>query len=203
MLGRVGRSPVPAKVGDDRPHFGEVVARRFRDVGAMLLRKLAVGGVAMLALAGCTGGGDDATASATPSSNHNGAVELARCMRANGFPDFPDPVQDDQGRWDFPVETAGDWLPADACRSLVADWKSAFDDHRAAGPESMAQLREYAACMREQGLADFPDPQEGGNFELPQRLRDLADNEDPTFAAAQQLCKQHLPPKPIGKDGGS
>jgi hypothetical protein len=170
----------------------------------MTLRTLAVAGIAMIALAGCTGGGDDpADVAASPSSSSNqaAALELAKCQRANGQPDFPDPVKDEQGRWYFPPETAGDWNPAEACRSLVQAWKGAFADEKALTPEDLAKLRQYSACMREHGLADFPDPDDEGQIELPDRLRVLADNEDPTFAAAARACVGLLPPK-MGTKGG-
>jgi hypothetical protein len=122
-------------------------------------------------------------------------------MRANGHPACPDPVKDDRGRWDFPTETAGDWLPAEACRPLVHDWKIAFADEKAMTPEDMTKLRDYARCMREHGLPDFPDPDEQGNFDLPSRLQVLADNDDPGFTTADQACGQQLPPKKTGKDG--
>lgn len=178
----------------------------------MTLRKLASVGVAAVAVialvapAGCSGSGTDAATGApspNPSSNHDAAVALAKCQRANGFPNFPDPVEDDKGRWNFPTDTIGDWLPADACRPLVHAWKIAFADEKAMTPEDMAKLRDYAKCMREQGLPDFPDPDEQGNIELPDRLKVLADNEDPAFAAAARACVGLLPPKTTSKDGGS
>jgi hypothetical protein len=172
----------------------------------MMLQKLAAVGVAMVALAGCTGGGDDGAdgaASRAAGSNHDAAVELAKCMRANGFPTFPDPVEDDRGRWNFPPEAVGDWQPAEACRPLVQAWKSAFAGEKARTPEEMAKLREYAKCMREQGLPDFPDPDDEGNLALPDRLRVLADNDDPAFTAAAEACAHLLPPKPTGKGEGS
>ena len=164
----------------------------------MTLRILAVVAIATIALTGCSGGGDhalDAAASPTASSNEHAAMELAKCMRANGHPNFPDPVKDDQGRWIFPTDAIGDWQPAEACRPLVRDWKIAFSDEKTVTPEDATKLREYAACMREHGLGDWPDPDADGNVELPDRLRVLVDNEDPAFTAAHQACRSHLPPK--------
>ncbi|MET7418956.1 hypothetical protein [Dactylosporangium sp. NPDC005555] len=165
----------------------------------MTLRNLTVAGLAVVALAGCAdaaGGTPGAVPSPTRASNQAAAVALAQCQRANGFPQFPDPVQDDQGRWDFPTDTIGDWLPAEACRSLVHDWKIAFSDAKPLTAEDMTKLRAYAACMREHGLPDFPDPDERGDFALPDRIRVLADNHDPAFATADQACGQRRPPKP-------
>ena len=168
----------------------------------MTLRILAVVATATIALAGCTGGDGPPDEAATPtaSSNEYAAQELAKCMRANGFPNFPDPVKDDQGRWNFPTDTIGDWQPAEACRPLVRDWKIAFSDGKTITPEDLAKVREYATCMREHGIQDFPDPDEEGNIELPDRLRAMADGNDPAFVAAFEACKSKLPPRPH-KDG--
>jgi hypothetical protein len=168
----------------------------------MTRRILALVATAAIALAGCTGGGGgNAAATPTASSNRAAALELAKCMRANGFPNFPDPVQDDQGRWYFPPETAGDWQPAEACRPLVHDWKIAFSDGKAVTAEDLAKLREYSKCMHDHGIEDFPDPDADGNIELPERLRTLADNQDPTFMAAARACESLRPPKNPGKGG--
>ena len=168
----------------------------------MTRRILAIVATAAIALAGCTDdGGGNTAASPTPSSNEAAALELAKCMRANGFPNFPDPVKDDRGRWNFPPEAAGDWQPAEACRPLVHDWKIAFSDEKALTAEDLAKLREYVTCMRQHGIEDFPDPDADGNLELPDRLRTLADNQDPTFAAAARACESLLPPKNAGKGG--
>jgi hypothetical protein len=169
----------------------------------MTLRTLAVAAVATLALTGCTGGGTDATAhpSPTASSNRQAALALAECMRANGHPNFPDPVQDDRGRWYFPTDTIGDWDPAEACRDLVHDWKIAFSDQPAVRSQDLAKLREFAACMRQHGFEDFPDPTADGSIELPERLRTLDETQDPTFTAAYRACQSLLPPKATGKDG--
>jgi hypothetical protein len=175
----------------------------------MTLRTLAVATVATaamvatLALAACSGGDGDPTANPSPSgsSNRQAAIELANCMRANGSPDFPDPVQDDQGRWAFPPESAGDWEPPEACRPLVHDWKIAFSDGGAVPAEDMTKFRDYAACMRRQGLEDFPDPEPDGGFDLPERIQTLVDTSDPAFATAQRACENLLPPKDSGKGG--
>lgn len=166
----------------------------------MMLRKLAATGSALVALAGCSGRAGDAAATPAPSSNQAAAVELAKCMRANGYPAFPDPVKDDKGRWDFPTDTIGDWLPADACRPLVPAWKAMFADAVPVSADEMAKLREHARCMREHGLEDFPDPGEDGKFPLPDRLKALADDHDPAFAAAYEACQQLLPPDRVSKD---
>ena len=59
-----------------------------------------------------------------------------------------------------------------------------------AGPGStnfQAQLLEYAACMRKNGVPDFPDPTGSGAIEVP-----VAPT-SPTFEAAQEKCQKVMP----------
>lgn len=148
-------------------------------------------------LSGCdAGGGQAAAPQPSASSNQSAALELARCMRAHGFPDFPDPVRDDQGRWDFPP-SAGDWRPPNECRDLVPGWKIAFSDEQAMTPQEMTKRRQYSACMREHGLPDFPDPDENGNFPLPDRIRQMEG--EPSVRAAEQACAAFAPAKDPAK----
>ena len=59
-----------------------------------------------------------------------------------------------------------------------------------AGPGStnfQAQLLEYAACMRKNGVPDFPDPTGSGAIKVP-----VAPT-SPTFEAAQEKCQKVMP----------
>ncbi len=54
-------------------------------------------------------------------------------------------------------------------------------------PPTQAQLLEYAACMRKNGVPNFPDPNAAGDFRL---------HEDPTsppLEAAQARCRKLMP----------
>ena len=67
-----------------------------------------------------------------------------------------------------------------------------------AGPGSthfQAQLLKYAACMRKNGVPNFPDPNAAGDFQL---------HEDPTsppLEAAQAKCQKLGPVQPGGRLG--
>jgi len=156
-------------------------------------RTVAVLGAVLLLLAGCDPAGGRAGGPASPSRSTDSApaLEVARCMRANGFPDFPDPVRNDDGTWIFP-ESAGEWVPPEPCRPLVGAWKRTISG-KGITPEEIAKIRDHARCMREHGIPDFPDPDEEGNLEIPERLRGLEN--DPTLLAAKDACASLLPPK--------
>jgi hypothetical protein len=68
-----------------------------------------------------------------------------------------------------------------ACGSSPSDGTAA-----AAGQE---QGIEFAQCMRDNGVPDFPDPDPDG------QLRGLGHEErgDPKFSAAMETCRQKLP----------
>ena len=57
----------------------------------------------LAALAGC--GGGEPAARPTSGVDHDKLVEAVKCMRASGFPDFPDPIQD-EGFWVIPEPAA-------------------------------------------------------------------------------------------------
>lgn len=161
----------------------------------MNLRMLAVAALAMTALAGCGGVGSRSQTqpSASPSVNgHATALDLSKCMRANGYPNFPDPVQDDAGTWTIP-EVPGLPTSTNVCDAL---WRS-FKQYERARQQSLIdlpKLREYAKCYRAHGVPDFPDPDEWGNFDLPDRVRQADRNNDPTLRAADKACEKYAPP---------
>jgi hypothetical protein len=130
-------------------------------------------------LAGCAGQGSSGSSPAGASRTAvNSTVQkaiyqgLARCMRAHGQPNVPDPVQDANGAWEFPA-SAGKLIAPAACESLYRQARSINRALATTGPAvplaEMAKLRAFAQCMRKHGLPDWPDPTQGGRFELPNR----------------------------------
>jgi hypothetical protein len=161
-------------------------------------RMIVVVGTAMIALTGCVGGGsasgDPTTAS--PVASANSLLDLARCMRANGYPNFPDPIQDEAGAWTFP-DFEENYKAPTACAALGRDHKIAENEANQLSAEDMTKRRQYSSCMRRNGVPDFPDPDDDGNFPLSDRLRAL-DN-DPTMRGAREACKEWEPPTRANK----
>jgi hypothetical protein len=54
--------------------------------------------------------------------------------------------------------------------------------------------------MREHGVADFPDPDERGRFNLPARLQ--PPNGPALLASQERACRQYMPKKGIAVTGG-
>jgi hypothetical protein len=129
--------------------------------------------VAMVAVisAGCGGtrsGGGTASSTGTGSSGGNStasthakAVKFAECMRANGVSAFPDP--DASGELTIDAVANGSSLDTSsaafeqaisACKDLEPP---GFTGHERNAQEQEGAL-EFAQCIRDNGVPDFPDP---------------------------------------------
>jgi predicted small secreted protein len=156
-----------------------------------------------LTLTGCgaeEGGGDDVasaggTSSAAAPDDQLGqdemGVRFAQCMRENGV-DMADPepgkgIQLKVGP-DTPQETVQAAL--EACREFNPQENgSAKPD-----PKREAAIREFAQCMRDNGVEAFPDPEPGSPG-----IRITGEvGQDPDFQTAQQACQDVLAAAGIG-----
>jgi hypothetical protein len=158
-----------------------------------------VGMVVLLAgLAGCSASGGSAGATTTTSAQQAAAAgwrELVRCARANGMPNLPDPQIDSNGRASFPNGTPDP--PASvrrACQSIYDRLPASARGDEERPPADMQALLRYARCMREHGVADFPDPDAEGNFSAPAGSSGPGPN-SPSFQRALQACRQLDPNK--------
>jgi hypothetical protein len=115
------------------------------------------------------------------------ALAYARCMRAHGVPDFPDP--DSNG--DFgPVSAASSQMTAadHVCHHLLnvgAPMSQSQFQH------SLGQLVKYAQCMRAHGVPNFPDPHTD-NGGIVFGGGGIAGN-SPQFQSANHACQHLLP----------
>jgi hypothetical protein len=136
------------------------------------LRPLAV--LAMVALigAGCSNGsaengstGTASSAGTTTATAREKAVKFAECMRDNGVDEFPDP--DASGGLTIDGVVNGSSLD-----TSTPSWKTAIatckdlqppgftgPGRRSAGQQEAAL--EFAQCIRDNGVEDFPDPING------------------------------------------
>ena len=123
--------------------------------------------LAMVAVisAGCGGtrssGGGTSSGGTNAASPHAKAVKFAECMRANGVGAFPDP--DASGAMTIDAVANGSSLDTSsaafkqavsACKDLEP---SGFTGHQRSAQEQEAAL-EFAQCIRDNGVKDFPDP---------------------------------------------
>lgn len=147
-------------------------------------------------LAAC-GGSDDRSggpsATAAAGRDNDQYVKFAQCMRQNGVPQWPDPIDGDKFRF-TPRGSVDPNSPqvraaSQKCRSLAPPgWGGSRQD-----PASQAQMLKFSQCMRKNGVPKFPDPQ-GGT--LPSFGKDV-NPDSPAFKNAQKAC-QKLAPGGVG-----
>jgi hypothetical protein len=132
--------------------------------GTRTLRPLAtLATVAMVALmsAGCGGTGSAGTGSSGAATTREKAVKFSECMRENGVSDFPDP--DASGA--FTIETIANGSSVDTSSVAFTRALTACKDLEPPGftgetrsPEQQEAALEFAQCIRDNGVKDFPDP---------------------------------------------
>jgi hypothetical protein len=160
--------------------------------------------------AGCagtrsTGGNNTAATAGTVSSGVNStattrakAVKFAECMRANGVGAFPDP--DASGELTIDAVANGSSLDTSsaafeqalsACKDLEPP---GFTGHKRSTQEQERAL-EFAQCMRDNGVPDFPDPTPDSPLIDTSRIPSAAGRgarSIPGFQATVQKCRDYL-----------
>jgi hypothetical protein len=122
---------------------------------------LAAAAIAALLIAGCSNSGDEAEGDGGTAVANQDAVEFAECMRENGVAEFPDPDASGELTIDGVVNGSGIdpdgpvWTGAiDACQDLQPP---GFTGDEVSASEQEERL-EFAQCIRDNGVEDFPDP---------------------------------------------
>jgi hypothetical protein len=178
-------------------------------------RPLATAVVSGLLVAGCGGGSGSPPAvavssittsasstptAATPPGDPAGLlVEWASCMRRHGDPNQADPTIT-VGRvieivWNSAIPGGyggtnkggeGNSGPGQYCRTYLAAAQAALRAGRLPERPGQAATVKLAACMRANGVPDFPDPSANGSVILPGNPDQNANN--PTFQDASKVC---------------
>lgn len=127
--------------------------------------------VSLLAVAGCgasthqpTGTKAQGASPTSPTAGGSGALAFARCMRANGVPDFPDPSPGGGLLFKLPP---GLNPAAPAVRAAQAKCRKVLPNGGPPAPgaqthpsvQTVTKLLRIARCMRQHGVPQFPDPQ--------------------------------------------
>lgn len=131
--------------------------------------------------------------------------QFTQCMRDNGV-EMADPefVEDGSGGEGFKsrVEAAP---PGEGAKEMPQPDKEKFQKaHEACqqylpeggelgemDPEAEEKAREYAKCMRDNGVENFPDPSSGGGIHIGPESG--IDPRDPAFQEAEKKCAGSLP----------
>lgn len=121
-------------------------------------------------------------------------LAYSQCMRDNGIAEFPDPTTTEGG---FNLQLPEGMDPEDedfkAAEAACEDQRPSPEGGEPLDPEEYAELVEYSECMRENGVADFPDPQPDGSLIID---GDAFDPESDEFQAADEACQDLRPDGP-------
>ena len=120
------------------------------------------------------------------------ALEFSECMRDNGVSEFPDP--DASGELTIDGVLNGSSLDSStptwkkamgACRDLQPPGFTGDEDVTA---EEQERRLEFARCMRDNGVPDFPDPAKGDPLVDTRKIPSAA-NGLGAINAAMQTCR--------------
>jgi hypothetical protein len=143
------------------------------------------------------GPGSSSTASPSPSRDPGEALlAFSRCMRDNGISDFPDPEPGFGialesgggiaivGEPDLDQDTPQFKAAEKACKSLLPPPQLPCDEQQ---QQELAQMLEFAKCMREHGFPSFPDPKPDEGFPPHRHWQaSRARGNQPTIPGSQQ-----------------
>jgi hypothetical protein len=144
-------------------------------------------------------GGSGSPTASSSSDPQGSALAYSKCMRSHGVPNFPDPGSNGQLQLRAGPGTGIDPNSAtfkaaqQACKSLLP---TVPPEQR---QESYEALLKFSKCMRDHGIADFPDPQPNGGLRIQAGQGSDLDPNSPQFRAAQQACQKYMP----GGKGGA
>jgi hypothetical protein len=150
---------------------------------------VAAAGLALLAAA-CGG------SPASHVAQQNGAVAFARCMRANGVPNWPDPSS--SGAFDKSKLTSQQLGASDSKVQAAQSACNHFLPNGGSGPNAAQRQREraqglaFSRCVRRHGVPSFPDPDSTGRIPDPASVG--IDQGSPKFEAANRACGRYRPP---------
>ena len=106
------------------------------------------------------GSGAASAALSSPSALGSDALAYAKCMRASGVPNFPDPNAG--GDFLFHARAGGMNPSSPAFKTAQAKCRHFTPPGPGSGPgpspQTLARFLNIARCMRQHGVYDFPDP---------------------------------------------
>jgi hypothetical protein len=166
-----------------------------------------------LLLAACSGGSSgasvarlsaaatDGTVSATPAASASDlgaeALAFARCLRANGLPNWPDPLSN--GAFDKSKLQATGYSTTQVravedgpCKNLLPTTAPSAPNSQTITTQQQQDYINAIACMRSHGFSNFPDPTfSDGHVTLTPPPG--VDTNSTQFANAQHICQRLIP----------
>jgi hypothetical protein len=104
------------------------------------------------------GGSAASPGPSSPSALDSDALAYAKCMRASGVPNFPDP----QAGGGFLFHARAGLIDSPLSKAAQAKCHKLLPEGPGSGPppsaQTLARFLKIAQCMRKNGVYDFPDP---------------------------------------------
>jgi len=120
-------------------------------------------------------------------------IDYAKCIRANGYADFPDPSADGHIQIKIDPQSAPKFEAAQrACKDKAPAGAMGMDQPMT--PERMQGLLAFAKCVRDNGVSWFPDPTPQGVFEINDPKADFT---SPQAQQAAKVCRDANSSVPI------
>jgi hypothetical protein len=172
---------------------------RYRRPLILAFSAAAVASVALLA-AGCGGGGSPGVAQVASTTRagatataQGGLLGFSRCMRSNGFPNFPDPQRFAEGNVKLTIHqlgAAGPLLEAalTACHHLLPGSDGGSQESAQQQRTQLADELSFARCMRGHGVSRFPDPTPQGELSVEMVQARGIDVHSPAVLRVVQTC---------------
>lgn len=150
-------------------------------------------------------GSESASADAGDGEEQDGfdqALEYSECMRDNGITNFPDPERNGDGvGLSLPEGLDPEDEDFQAAEEACEDLMPGPGEGETLDPAIYEALLEYAECMRENGITEFPDPEPGGGIIMNGEMG--FDPQSEEFQAADEACADLRPERGEGPQNES
>ncbi|GAA4264165.1 hypothetical protein [Dactylosporangium darangshiense] len=166
------------------------------------LLTVAVFAVLAAGMAACSSGGTaspKASASGTSTDVQkalDAGKRFAQCGRDHGLPNFPDPelYAGRIGYFHSPQDVKDQEdqvLKIPECRAILAEIPVLPDDRPPPSAADMQKLRDFAKCIREHGIPEWPDPKSDGTFPIAGTPIQAESKSSGRLSTAVEACKQY------------
>jgi hypothetical protein len=152
------------------------------------------GGPAACSSAGKASPGQSAAASGSAQQVLDTGRRFSQCAREHGHPDFPDPFLNGD-KLDYPGSghevkdqiTAIMQIPE--CKAIMDQLQALQNPVQPLTAAELQKRKDFAGCMREHGVPEFPDPKADGTFPILGTPLEH-EGESQRLLSAQDACKQ-------------
>jgi hypothetical protein len=131
------------------------------------------------------------TGAATTTATPNGALAYARCMRAHGVPNFPDPTGGNNKRAVISAMEHVSNSRAQTAQTACERVNGGTPGTSEGAPHDRANaaaILAFARCMRRYGFASFPDPTASGQLNHEMLATAGIDLHQPALVQSADTC---------------